>query len=180
MAIKPTFGRIEYRSTDRFEQAYLEELQEECGLLNRNRDWWSQPPHLYDKIKYPLFLNGESELLVQKLVSLDQLHSRYVDPKDDLIMALIDYPYVLEILATLSLKHEFNWHIFQTLSENYELPIGSIEGGDISDSLIQHRLDTADQFGISEEELSNRNLHKEIFNRYFDENLDPIFGESEQ
>ena len=177
--MNPSFGRIEYRSKDRFEQEYLKEIQEECDLMNRDRDWWSQPPHLYDKIKYPLFLTGESELLIQRLSSLDGFQSRYIDPRDDLIMALVDYPKVLEILATLSLEHQITWNVFQTLSENYEVPLGTIVNGQISDSLIQHQTETIDRYGITETELSDTALHKEIFSRYFDENLDPIFKETE-
>ena len=173
--MKIPFGRIEYRSNNRFEEEYLKEIQEECDLLNRDRDWWSQPPHLYDKIQYPLFLTGESDLLIQRLTSIDSLHTRIVDPRDDMIMALVDYPHVLEILATVSLNHSIRWYVFQTFSENDEESLGSIENGEISDSLIQHRLEAIDRFRITEDELKNTTLHKEIFDRYFDEDLNPIF-----
>ncbi|MDA0348961.1 MAG: hypothetical protein O3C43_12510 [Verrucomicrobia bacterium] len=169
------FGRVEYRSTDRFEQEYINEMQEESFQLVQVHRWWNDYVNIYDKIEYPLYLTGESNLLRHHLENLETGFTRSVEFRDDLLMALVDYPKTLEVLSILSKNHEFTWNLFQTTSSGIEIPIGMIENGEVSKSAITHMTDTISYYKFPEKDLSNTELQDRIYHNYFDENDKPIF-----
>ena len=171
-----TFGFVEYRSFDRFEQEYIEEIQEQCRELTQDHLWWSDPVMLYDKIEYPLYLTGDSHLLKGSLKGEYGLQ-RSVDLKDDLYLSLVDYSKLLEILSVLSAEHEIRWKLFRTMSSSLELTIGTIDNGEIGESAIKHMTAIMTEAQLSHEDLLNTELHKEIYYKYYDENYEPIFEE---
>jgi hypothetical protein len=52
------FGNFEYRSTDRFEQEYIEEIQAECNELAQDHQWRGDPVQINEKILFPLYLTA--------------------------------------------------------------------------------------------------------------------------
>ena len=169
------FGSVEYRSVDRFEESYIKEIQDDAFQLIQDHIWWNNPVNLYDKIEYPLYLTGDSYLLLLRIQDLKTGFTRSVDFRDDLILGLVDYTKTLGILSILSRNHDITWKLFQTASCRIELPIGTIENGEISVSAIKHMTDTIDHYKITERELSDSEFHARIYHQYFDENHEPIF-----
>jgi len=168
------FGIVEYRSTDRFEQEYIEEIQEHCNELTLDHRWWSEQVTLYDKIEYPLYLTGDSRLLLEALQS-EHGYREPVDYSDDISMALVDYAKLLEILSLLSKQHELTWKLFQTGSLKFEMLIGWIESGETSESAIRHMTDIMSEVAVTHEDLLDKERQQRIYSKYFDENDKPIF-----
>lgn len=132
--------------------------------------------HLYDKIKSPLYLTGDSHLLIQVFQS-EFGYTRGVGLEEDVFMSQGDYVKLLEILSTPGRNHDFIWELFYENKSGEEFPIGEIDQGEISPSAMQYMTFVMDRFGLSHQEQGDVERRQKIFSKYFDENDEVIFLE---
>lgn len=167
--------QIEYRSIDEFELDYKKEICADSETLIQDHFWWNEPFTLYDQIKHPLYLTGDSNLIFDGIQGEHGL-LRYVERVDDVFMAMGDYLKIIAVLETLSSKYDLSWHVFMLKTGNKETTIGYVENGRADEALIQYVIDTIAYYKIPFKDISNEDLRTTTYHKYFDEN-DELIGE---
>jgi hypothetical protein len=169
--------KIEYRSIDEFELDYKQEICDDSETLIQDHLWWNEPFTLYDQIRYPLRLTGDSNLIIDGIQGQHGL-LRYVERIDDVFMAMGDYLKVIAVLETLSGKYDLDWQIFVMKTGNQESTIGYVEKGRADEAVVQYMIDTITYYEIPFEDISNESLRTQTYHKYFDESDEPIQDES--
>ncbi|MGJ8652309.1 MAG: hypothetical protein ACSHX8_03460 [Opitutaceae bacterium] len=168
--------KIEYRSADEFEIEYKKEIYAESESLIQDHLWWNEPFTLYDQIQYPLYLTGESNLIIDTLNDEFSVR-RQIERADDIYMAMGDYLKIIAVLETISANHELDWHLFYTNQTDTEVTIGAIVNGRADEASIQYIINSIALYHIPFEQISDNALREGIYSKYFDQNDDPIFDE---
>lgn len=166
--------KIEYISQDEFELSYRAEIYEESEALIQDHLWWNEPFTLYDKIEFPLYLTGESDLIRDTLDG-DFGPRRFIERKDDVFLALVDYAKIVGVLRQLSESHEITWRVFYRSEPRREVDIGYIVNGKADGSVIDFMIKTLEQYELSHESVWDEALKDQVYSKYFDELDQPIF-----
>ena len=165
--------KIEYISKDEFELSYRAEIYQESEALIQDHLWWNEPFTLYDKIEYPLYLTGESNLIRDHLYG-EYGPQRVVERKDDVYLALVDYAKILEVLQELGERHDITWRVFYRMEPNREVNIGYIVNGAPDEGVLDFMIKTLEQYGLDYESLWDEALKHEVYSKYFDESDEPL------
>ncbi len=166
-------GALSYISYDEFEPDYKAALSEDLQAIASEVNWWFEAPKFFETAGKEIFITGTNRIL-RRTISNDSGQIRNVDYRDDVILGMVDFLETVEILTALSKEHEFIWTVGYP-AEPKDKTIGEIVDGEIDPAILDFLLDEMTALEISEEDLTDKDLHNEIRAKYFDADGNPIF-----
>ena len=158
-------GAIIYTSEEDFDTDLKQDIISDMKSLAEEHRWWNQPISFADHPDYPDALDGSTEL-VHRYFQSPNGQQRKIDYKDDILMGMVDYAFIIGILAAASKEHEFSWNLCYPAHPRPK-QIGMIREGEIEARVFDFLLQEMQALDISDADLENEKLHSEIRSKYF-------------